>query len=79
MLATLPLAQGAAAALAKAQLALRRHLPQVGVLVSSSYPSLQPGYYIVFSGMYVSLEEAQSSLDAAKASFPSAYARPIVR
>ena len=79
VLATLPLAQGAAAARAKAQLALRRHLPQVGVLVSSSYPSLQPGYYIVFSGIFVSLEEAQSSLDTAKASFPSAYARPIVR
>ncbi len=79
VLASLPLAQGAAAARAKALVALKRNLPQVGVLVSSSYPSLQPGYYIVFSGIFVSLEEAQSSLDAAKASFPSAYARPIVR
>jgi hypothetical protein len=33
----------------------------------------------VFSGIFVSLEEAQSSLDTAKTSFPSAYARPIVR
>jgi hypothetical protein len=79
VLATIPLAQGGSAARAKALLALKRHLPQVGILVSSSYPSLQPGYYIVFSGIFVSLEEAQSALDAAKASFPSAYARPIVR
>jgi hypothetical protein len=58
---------------------LKRRLPKVGILVSSSYPSLQPGYYIVFSGIFVSLEEAQSSLDTAKAAFPAAYARPIVR
>ena len=79
VLATIPLAQGAPAARAKAQLALKRRLPKVGILVSSSYPSLQPGYYIVFSGIFVSLEEAQSSLDTAKAAFPAAYARPIVR
>jgi hypothetical protein len=79
VLATIPLARGAAAARTKAQLALKRRLPKVGILVSSSYPSLQPGYYIVFSGIFVSLEEAQSSLDAAKAAFPTAYARPIVR
>ena len=63
----------------KRQLALKRRLPKVGILVSSSYPSLQPGYYIVFSGIFASLEEAQSSLDTAKAAFPAAYARPIVR
>jgi hypothetical protein len=79
VLATLPLAQGAAAAQAKALRALKTGLKQVGVLVSSSYPSLQPGYYIVFSGIYVSLAEAQSSLDTAKARFPGAYARPVVR
>jgi hypothetical protein len=79
VLATLPLAQGAAAARTKAFAALRAGLKQVGVLVSSSYPSLQPGYYIVFSGIFASLEEAQSSLSAAKPSFPGAYARPVVR
>jgi hypothetical protein len=79
VLATLPLAQGAAAARTKALAALRHGLPQVGVLVSSSYPSLQPGYYMVFSGVFASLAAAQSSLDTAKAWFSSAYARPIVR
>jgi hypothetical protein len=79
VLATLPLAQGAAAARARALAALKDGLPQVGVLVSSSYPSLQPGYYVVFSGIFASLADAQSSLTTAKSSFPAAYARPIAR
>jgi septal ring-binding cell division protein DamX len=79
VLASLPLASGASAARKKAFFALRKGLRQVGVLVSSSYPSLQPGYYVIFSGVYPSLEEAQSSLENAKASFPGAYARPIAR
>lgn len=79
VLATLPLSVGAHAARARALAALHAGLRQVGVLVSSSYPSLQPGYYVVFSGVYASLEEAQSDLDTAKSSFPGAYARPIAR
>ncbi len=79
VLASLPLSEGAAAARAKALAAVRAGLLQVGVLVSSSYPSLQPGYYVVFSGVFPSLADAQSSLQDAKPSFPSAYARPIVR
>jgi hypothetical protein len=79
VLASLPLTEGAGVARAKALAALKTGLPEVGVLVSSSYPSLQPGYYVVFSGVFASLEEAQSSLQTAKSSFPSAYARPIVR
>jgi hypothetical protein len=79
VLASLPLSGGARAARSKALAAVKAGLPKVGVLVSSSYPSLQPGYYVVFSGVFASLEEAQSALQAAKSSFPSAYARPIVR
>jgi hypothetical protein len=79
ILATIPLSQGATAARAKALAAVRAGLPQVGVLVSSSFASLQAGYYMVFSGVYASLAEAQSSLDAAKGTFPGAYARPVVR
>jgi hypothetical protein len=79
VLASLPLSTGAAAARKKAFFALRKGLRQVGVLVSSSYPSLQPGYYVIFSGVYPSLEDAQSSLEPAKASFPGAYARPVAR
>jgi septal ring-binding cell division protein DamX len=79
VLASLPLSAGAGAARAKALAALRDGLTRVGVLVSSSYPSLQPGYYVVFSGVYPSLAEAQSALETAKASFPAAYARPVAR
>jgi hypothetical protein len=79
ILATIPLSQGATAARAKALAALRAGLRQVGVLVSSSFASLQAGYYMVFSGVYASLAEAQSSLDTAKTTFPGAYARPVVR
>jgi len=79
VLASLPLSSGANAARNKAFFALRKGLRQVGILVSSSYPSLQPGYYVVFSGVYPTLADAQSSLDTAKASFPGAYARPVAR
>jgi hypothetical protein len=79
VLASLPLSAGAGAARVKALTAVKAGLPQVGLLVSSSYPTLQPGYYVVFSGIFASLAEAQSALQAAKTSFPSAYARPIAR
>ena len=79
VVASLPLSSGANAARKKAFFALKKGLRQVGILVSSSYPSLQPGYYVVFSGVYPTLEEAQSSLDTARNSFPGAYARPIAR
>jgi hypothetical protein len=79
VLASLPLSQGGNAARARANAALRDGLDHVGVLVSSSYASLQPGYYVVFSGVYPSLAEAQSDLASAKEHFPAAYARPIVR
>lgn len=79
VLASLPLSAGAGAARAKALAALRAGLRDVGVLVSSSYPSLQPGYYVVFSGVFPSLAEAQSSLNDAKTAFPGAYARPVAR
>jgi hypothetical protein len=77
--ASLPLAQGGNAARARANAALKAGLDHVGVLVSSSYASLQPGYYVVFSGIYPSLADAQADLAAAKDHFPAAYARPIVR
>jgi hypothetical protein len=79
VLASLPLSQGGNAARARASAALRDGLDHVGVLVSSSYASLQPGYYVVFSGVYPSLADAQADLTSAKDHFPAAYARPIVR
>ncbi len=79
VLATVPLGDGVQRAKREALAALGHGLPDVGVLVSTSYASLHPGYYVVFSGIYASREEAQADLLAARRYFPSAYASPVVR
>jgi hypothetical protein len=69
---------GRAPAVAKARRALRAGLPQVGVLDSSRYPSLHPGYFVVFSGVYPSLSEAQRAIARASAAgYGNAYARRV--
>ena len=51
----------------------------VGILVSSRFSSLHPGYYVVFAGVFDSLEEAQTALPGFSGKFPNAYARQIAR
>jgi hypothetical protein len=68
-----------AAAAVKAQTALDQGLPKVGLLVSAGYSSLHPGYYVVFSGVYATLAEAQAAASTAAKRYPSAYARQITR
>jgi hypothetical protein len=70
---------GRADAEAKAKLATSRGLRKVGVLVSDRFASLHPGYYVVFSGVYDSLEEAQTAAVRVVSRFPNAYAREIAR
>jgi hypothetical protein len=77
VLSSIPAGDGEAAAHEKALDAQRAGLQQVGILVSSRYASLHPGYYVVFSGIYGSLEEAESAVPRASSKFPSAYARQI--
>ena len=78
MLASLPTSAKREAALAKARQALAAGLPQVGVIDSSRYSSLHPGYYVVFSGVYDSLSEAQTAAGkAADAGYGNAYARRV--
>ena len=80
VLATIPLASGANAAKAKGAFALRKGLRQVGVLVSSSYPSLQPGYYVVFTGVYPGKSDADAAVGTVRqAGFGGAYSRQIAR
>jgi hypothetical protein len=75
-----PVHGGNAPALATANRAARGGLPEVGVLHSSAFSSLHPGYYIVFSGIYSTLAEAQAALPSVRASgFSSAYPRQISR
>ena len=78
VLSSLPAAGGRAEALQKARAALAAGLTEVGVIDSSRYSSLHPGYYVVFSGVYGSMAEATRFVDEAKrAGFDTAYARLI--
>jgi hypothetical protein len=71
---------GRALALERARSASRAGLPQVGVLDSSRYSSLHPGYSVVFSGIYDSRGEADRAQVAANAKgFSAAYVRQITR
>lgn len=77
-LASLPQTGGRRVALARAAKARARGLSQVGVLDSSRYASLHPGYWIVFTGVYFSEAEATSALEAARRFSRTAAVRRVV-
>ena len=78
VLNSLPTVSGRAQAVRLAKAALHSGLKSVGVLDSSRYSSLHPGYYVVFSGIFKSNAAAQDALSNARSSgYPSAYARAI--
>jgi hypothetical protein len=80
VLESIPLSAGRAFAVSRARAARRASLPQVGVLVSSRYASLRPGYYVVFSGVYPSSARAAAALPAVHAGgFPDAYQARVSR
>jgi hypothetical protein len=73
-----PVGNGRSKPNAAAQRALNAGLSQVGVLTSSNYSSLNPGYYVVFTGIYSSAAQANAHLQAARdAGFPLAYTREV--
>ena len=75
---SVPTSGGRAHAEQLAKAALKAGLTSVGVLDSSRYSSLHPGYYVVFSGVFNSLAAAQGALTSARSGgYPSAYARAI--
>lgn len=78
VLLSLPKANGLAAAEQKAKEARQGGLRRVGILDSSRYASLHPGYYVVFQGVYTDEPEASSALQRARSVFPTAYQREIV-
>jgi septal ring-binding cell division protein DamX len=49
----------------------------VGILKSDDYSSLNKGYYVVFSGVYATEDEAEAALDDLKSSYHDAYIRQI--
>jgi hypothetical protein len=66
ILISVPKVEGRDAAVARAEQARRRGLRRVGVLDSSRYASLHPGYWVVFAGVYPSEPEATSRLREAR-------------
>jgi hypothetical protein len=78
VLKSTPTSEGRGPAEAAAQRAINAGLPQVGILDSSNYSSLRPGYYVTFTGVYDTLNQAASALPRARsAGFPLAYVRQV--
>ena len=62
----------------EAREALGSGLRDVGVIESSDYSSLHPGYFVVFSGIYDDQGDAEAALTGAEdAGYPEAYVRPV--
>ncbi|MHB8641488.1 MAG: hypothetical protein ACYDA3_01165 [Gaiellaceae bacterium] len=79
VLQSLP-ASAQSSAEATARRAVAAGLRDVGVLDSSAYSSLHPGYLVVFSGIYAASAEAGAAADRAHAAgFARAYSRRISR
>jgi hypothetical protein len=79
VLVSVPKVDGRDAAVARADQARGRGLRDVGVLDSSGYASLHPGYWVVFSGVYPSEAEAASRLREAKAVQNGAHTERVAR
>ena len=77
-LASVPQTKGRRVAVTRARDARRKGLAQVGILDSSRYASLHPGYWVVFSGVYDSEAEATSALEPARKAARTATVRRIV-
>ena len=80
VLVSYPKTNGRPSALQTAAKAARSGLHQVGILDSSLYASLQPGYYVVFTGVYPAKADADAAVATARqAGFGGAYSRQIAR
>jgi hypothetical protein len=79
VLDSVPSSNGKAGALAQARQARQLGLKDVGVLDSSQFSSLHPGYYVIFAGIYNTQAEAQSAIiDAHQKGYRGPYPRRIV-
>jgi hypothetical protein len=80
VLVSYPKANGRPSALATATKAAKAGLPQVGILDSGGFASLQPGYFVVFTGIYGSKNDADAAVATTRqAGFGGAYSRQIAR
>jgi hypothetical protein len=80
VLVSYPKTNGRPSALATAARAAKTGLKQVGILDSSRYASLQPGYFVVFTGIYGGKSDADAAVGTVRqAGFGGAYSRQIAR
>jgi hypothetical protein len=80
ILASVPVANGRAAAQQVAAAARARGVAKVGVVRSSDYSTLRPGYFAVHSQLFETRAEAQRAVGQARAQgYPKAYVRPLGR
>jgi hypothetical protein len=78
VLASLPTANGRDFALAQARAAEHGGLQAVGIIDSSQFSSLHPGYYVLFAGVYNSFDDASTGATTARAhGYPRAYPKRI--
>lgn len=78
VLKSTPVSEGRGPAESSAQQALNAGLPEVGILDSSNFTTLNPGYYVTFTGVYDTPDEAENALPRARSSgFPTAYVREV--
>ena len=78
VLDSVPAANGRTGAVAEAKQAARLGMTEVGVVDSSRFSSLHPGYFVVFAGIYETEAEAQSHvIEAHRHGYRGPYPRPI--
>jgi hypothetical protein len=78
VLKSVPTSNGRSQAEAAADKARANGLSQVGILNSSDFSSLNPGYYVTFTGIYDTESQANAALQNARSKgFPTAYVREV--
>jgi hypothetical protein len=78
VLQALPTSNGRPFALAQARAAVHSGLQDVGIIDSSQFSSLHPGYFILFTGIYSSFDDADTGATTARShGYPRAYPRQI--
>jgi hypothetical protein len=80
ILVSVPVRSGRAVAQQAAAAARSRGVTEVGVVRSSDYSTLRPGYFAVHSQLFETRAEAQRAVGRARAQgYPKAYVRPLGR
>jgi hypothetical protein len=78
VLKSVPTSNGRSQAEAAADKARTNGLSQVGILNSTDFSSLNPGYYVTFTGIYDKESQASAALPNARSKgFPTAYVREV--